>query len=220
MTRRVDASRREPEWLALGAASRMVGVDPDTLRRWADEGRVEFFLTPGGHRRFRRRSLQRIIVRSSREHSTIASLGATPQRFTDAYRRTYQADGGSFPNPFAVVREVDRETFREKGRLLLEALVRHLDDHAEAHRKVGLEEALELSRALGARLAASGMSLTESVALFVAARRPFLGELGGLARRRSLDSRQLARLLERASEALDGCLLSFIEGHRTASAPI
>jgi hypothetical protein len=64
------------------------------------------------------------------------------------------------------------------------------------------------------------MSLTESVALFVAARRPFLGELGALARRRALDSRQVARLLDHASEALDGCLLSFIEGHRTASAPV
>ena len=28
-------------WLALGAASRLVGVAPDTLRRWADSGKVE-----------------------------------------------------------------------------------------------------------------------------------------------------------------------------------
>ena len=27
-----------PELLALGPASRLVGVDPDTLRRWADAG--------------------------------------------------------------------------------------------------------------------------------------------------------------------------------------
>lgn len=219
MKRGEGSAQAKGEWLALGAASRLVGVDPDTLRRWADEGRVEVYLTPGGHRRFRRRSLQRIITRGAHARSTIASLGATPQRLTDAYRRTYQADGGSVPNPFDAVLEADRETFRQTGRLLVEALVRHLDEHGEAHRKVGLDEALGLSRSLGARLAASGMSLTESVALFVAARRPFMGELGALARRRSLDSRQVARLLDLASEALDGCLLTFIEGHRTSSLP-
>ena len=28
-------------WLPLGAASRLVGVGPDTLRRWADTGKVQ-----------------------------------------------------------------------------------------------------------------------------------------------------------------------------------
>ncbi|MHB8891062.1 MAG: helix-turn-helix domain-containing protein, partial [Candidatus Limnocylindrales bacterium] len=51
-----------PDRLPLGAASRMLGVDPDTLRRWADEGRVPAFTTPGGHRRFDRRALERMIA--------------------------------------------------------------------------------------------------------------------------------------------------------------
>ena len=46
--------RRPPDRLALGPAARLLGVDPDTLRRWADDGRVEAFTTPGGHRRFDR----------------------------------------------------------------------------------------------------------------------------------------------------------------------
>ena len=42
------------DWLTLGEASRMLGVDPDTLRRWSDGGKVDLLRTPGGHRRFRR----------------------------------------------------------------------------------------------------------------------------------------------------------------------
>ena len=35
---------RDPDdpWLPLGAASRLVGVGPDTLRRWADTGKVQW----------------------------------------------------------------------------------------------------------------------------------------------------------------------------------
>jgi hypothetical protein len=191
-----------------------VGVDPDTLRRWANEGRIEVFHTPGGHRRFERHSLERLITRGSRQRSTLASLGATPQRLTDAYRRTYLSRDGLTPNPFAAVRDEDRELFRRNGRQLVDALISYLDDREREPSSSSLETATDLSAWLGARLATSGTSLTESVALFVAARRPFLSELGTLTKRRRLDSRQVARLFDEASQALDGCLLAFIDGHR------
>ena len=218
-TRPTQPAKAGHDWLALGPASRLVGVDPDTLRRWADEGRVKVFHTPGGHRRFQRGSLQRLIVSGSRERSTLASLGATSQRFTDAYRRTYLSRDGLTPDPYSAVRDEDREMFRVKGRLLVDALVSHLGERDRKTASASLEDAEGLSRSLGSRLAVSGTSLTESVALFVAARRPFLGELGALAKRRSLDSRQVAGLFDEASQALDRCLLAFIDGHRSASTP-
>lgn len=215
MTPRQSAKpTRDEAWLALGPASRLVGVDPDTLRRWADEGRVEVYLTPGRHRRFSRRSLQRLIVRGSRDRSTLASLGATPQKISDAYRRTYVSRDGLTPNPSTVVREEDRDEFRRTGRRLVDALVEHLEQEDQGSSSHALDAATDLSRGIGARLASSGTSLTESVALFVAARRPFMAELGTLARRRKLDSREVAGLFDEASQTLDRCLLAFIDGHR------
>jgi len=63
--------------LSLGPASRLLGVDPDTLRRWADEGRIEAFTTSGGHRRFARSAVERIL--EARRHDAtvrLANLGA------------------------------------------------------------------------------------------------------------------------------------------------
>jgi hypothetical protein len=38
-SRAIAGEANDPSsWLSLGPASRFVGVDPDTLRRWADDG--------------------------------------------------------------------------------------------------------------------------------------------------------------------------------------
>lgn len=203
------------ELLALGPASRLVGVDPDTLRRWADDGRVEVSITPGGHRRFHRRSLERLLRAGTDERATLARLGGTPQRLTAAYRRTYRTTRSTAPAPVRAVPEVDRAAWRDSGRELVTALVRHLDAEDEAARAQALAEASANAEEQGARLARSGSSLTDAVSLFVAARQPFLSEIGSLGKRRAMDARQLGDLFSAASAALDHCLLRFIDGHRS-----
>jgi excisionase family DNA binding protein len=201
--------------LALGPASRLLGVDPDTLRRWADDGRVEVSVTPGGHRRFHRRSLERLLRAGPEERATLARLGGTPQRLTAAYRRTYRTARSDAPDAVRAVPVDDRAAWRETGRELVAELVRHLDAPDAEDRAAALTAASTISAALGERLARSGSSLTDAVTLFVAARGPFLAEIGTLGKRRALDSRQLADLFGAASSALDRCLLRFIDGHRS-----
>src|SRR5512135_2479394 len=89
---RATASARRTDWLSLGPAARLLGVDADTLRRWADAGRIEAFTTPGGHRRFSRRSIDRLIAaRSNASGASAVPLGATADRMAAAYRRRAQA---------------------------------------------------------------------------------------------------------------------------------
>jgi excisionase family DNA binding protein len=40
-------------WLTVGQAAKHLGVAERTLRRWATDGRIPAYSTPGGHRRFR-----------------------------------------------------------------------------------------------------------------------------------------------------------------------
>src|ERR1700739_2655622 len=61
---RDDSGRREPEWLALGQATRCLGVAQSAIRKWSDHGRVPTFYTPGGHRRYRRGDLEAFLARS------------------------------------------------------------------------------------------------------------------------------------------------------------
>jgi len=201
------------DWLSLGPAARLVGVDPDTLRRWADEGRVEAWTTPGGHRRFDRRALERLVAsRRTGTRPRLSTLGATPERLTRAYRRSYARPGGRPSGP--PVEEPEREGFRHDGRRLVGALLAYLDASGAEERTAAEDEAGRITDELARRMAESATSLTEAVALFVAARRPFLAELGAIARKRRLDSDRLSSLYEDASGLLDRLLLRLIRGHR------
>lgn len=210
-----------PDWLPLGAASRLVGVDPDTLRRWADEGRVEAFATPGGHRRFARRDLERLVAsRRTGPRGSLAGLGATRDRLSAAYRRRYGASPPGLPDPRASVPATEHEAYRDHGRRLVDALLRQLDAAAGPARERAERDALQLTTDLGERLARSGVHLDHAIALFVAARRPFLAELGAIARRRDLDSTRLTALYDAASSLLDRLLLRLVESHSaTALSP-
>lgn len=207
-----------PGWLSIGPASRLLGVDQDTLRRWADEGRIGAFTTPGGHRRFERADVDRLVASRRPGARPLASMGATPERLSKVYHRSYAATGASADQVRTAVGDADREVYRQEGRRLVSALVAHLDaDPGDVAARARSEaDAADLVDDLARRLAASGTSLTESVALFVAARRPFLAELAGLGRRRALDAARLAALYEDASGLLDRLLLRLIATHQAA----
>jgi excisionase family DNA binding protein len=204
--------------LSLGPASRLLGVDPDTLRRWADEGRIDAFTTAGGHRRFHKATVERIL--EARRHDAtirLASLGATTDRLSRAYRRGYStgAEAGEVRD---AIPETDRDAFRDGGRALVGAMLAHLDAPDDAARERAEASAIGLTDDLAHRLAAAGIPLGEAVSLFVAARRPFLTELGVIARRRSLDPDRLATIYDSSSSLLDRLLLRLVAAHQEVPA--
>jgi excisionase family DNA binding protein len=209
--------RPRPERLALGEASRLLGVDPDTLRRWADEGRVPAFTTPGGHRRFDRRALERLVEsRRTGPAGELAAFGATPDRLTAAYRRRYGESHALAPDPRTTVPDADRESFRETGRRLVDALVRHLDETGPA-RATAERDAVDLAAYLGERLAIHGVPLSDGVSMFVSARRPFLAELRVVARRRGVEAARIAEFYDISTGLLDRLLLAFVAGYELAA---
>jgi excisionase family DNA binding protein len=209
------------EWLSLGPASRLIGVDPDTLRRWADEGRLPTFTTPGGHRRFARRDLELVMLsrRQAPVRRPLTALGATAARMSRAYARSYHSPADSR----AVVGDrfdgSDRDAFRDEGRRLLSALMAYLDATTPHGRARAEADAVVAVRATATRLALGGASVGEATTTFVAARRPFFSELAALGRRRSLDVTSLTALYDEAVAILDRLLVEFLSAF-TPSRPV
>lgn len=196
------------DWLALGAAATMLGVDPDTLRRWADAGRVESFTTPGGHRRFARPALERVMAVRRAGRRSLAALGGTPERFARAYGRQYRE---ALAAPAGVTADATaREAFRTDGRRLVETLLAYLDATAAADKASLESEANRVVDATAQRLAGAGMTVVDATAAFMTARAPFLAALESLGRRRSLDAAAVVRLYAEAASVLDRLLLRFV----------
>lgn len=204
------------DWLSLGPASRLLGVDPDTLRRWADQGRVKVYATPGGHRRFSRPDIARIATSQRVVRRPLSALGATSARVNQAYVRSYRAEAG--PATIAQLEADERAEFRTDGRRLVAVLLSYLDAAEPRDREHWEAEASRLIDTTGRRLAEAGASGSEVVAVYIRARAPFLAEIASLGRRRALDATQLASLFEQAVALLDRLLLHLVAVHADTSA--
>ena len=45
-----------------GEVAQLFAVHPATVTRWAEAGRIPFFLTPGGHRRYPREAIDVLLA--------------------------------------------------------------------------------------------------------------------------------------------------------------
>jgi excisionase family DNA binding protein len=218
---------RDPDWVSLSEASRVLGVSPATLRRWSDAGRLRVFTTPGGHRRFSRAALERLLPADRSRRPSIGGGGLTPSRIARTYRRASREAAPELPWVLKLTDE-QRLLFRERGHVLAASLLQYLDATQPAAAAHHLKETSESAAEYGRVAAALGLSLSQTVEGFLRFRAPFHHELAVAARRRGFDTAETTDLLETAERAMDKLLvatmgghgLAFRRGQRTASAAL
>lgn len=209
---RFDRASPRRDWLGLGEASRLLGVAPGTLRRWSDAGRITSFITPGGHRRYRRAALERLLPSERTPRPSLARSGISTSRLIRAYRQEARSARRQLPWLTGLTDE-QREWFRSHGRALAEALILHLDAVDEAPSQQSLDDATSEAAAYGGMAAALGVSLSHAVEGFLQFRRPFLHQLGLFADRRGLDAAATTELTEAAERAMDRLLVAAMNAY-------
>jgi excisionase family DNA binding protein len=205
----------DPDWVSLSEASRLLGVSPATVRRWSDAGRLRVFTTPGGHRRFSRRTLERLLPADRSQRPSLGSAGLTATRIARTYRRARRDVSTELPWVLALT-DAQRTLFREHGQLLAAHLLQYLDAPGPEAAEDHLAEAAANAGDYGRVAAAQGLSLSQTVEGFLRFRAPFHHELAVAARRRGFDTPETTDLLEAAEGAMDQLLVATMTGHGRA----
>lgn len=192
----------------------MLGVDPDTLRRWADNGKIEVFTTPGGHRRFLRASIEGLLPRARPSRRTsLSAMGEAPDRVASEFRKRVRTEL-SDQDWRARFDERSLRWFRERGMRMSDLLLGSLDTSRRSGREQLLGQAEVLGREYGAAAKGAGLSLGEATQAFLFFRARFMAEIAQVARRRALETTQAATLFAEADSALDRIILALIAGHQ------
>ncbi|HXI80214.1 MAG TPA: helix-turn-helix domain-containing protein [Verrucomicrobiae bacterium] len=212
------STTRDPDWLGLSEASRLLGVSPATLRRWSNAGRLRVFTTPGGHRRFSRSALERLLPADRTRRPTLGSAGLTPTHIARTYRRASREATPELPWVLTLTDD-QRQLFRERGQLLAAGLLQHLDAPEPESAAHHLAEAAVSATEYGRVAAGLGLSLSQTVEGFLRFRMPFHRELAVAARRRGFDTAETTGLLEAAERAMDRLLVATMTGHGVVSDP-
>ena len=210
-----DATR---DWLTLGAASRLLGVNESTLRRWADAGAVRTFRTPGGHRRFSQADLHRLT----------AAAQARPHEFDGealGHIRSRLAGEGDGPGVWLEQMPADvRHALGALGRELVGLAESAAEPEAGASAAAAAAEA---AAALGERYAVllrrSGVRLADAISAFAFFRRGMDEAVGAFAARRRLSAAEAAGRWAHVSAVEDRLLVALTAAYegppRDAVAP-
>lgn len=207
----------EGRWLSIHDACVLLGVDPSTLRRWSDSGKVPVFRTPGGHRRYVEADLRRLIgdgprpserTRVSRQNLTDRSLSGYEDEYLRAVRerpwfRSYGTE--------------NQDEHRRLGRRLVDLAVRYAAAAPNAgDRPSLLVEGRQIGEHYGQSGAEHGLTSAETVEAFLYFRYPVFRAVTSMIEEEQLATRRAIRLFGEISQFMDQVLTATVQSHEAA----
>lgn len=204
-----DAGRSRTEWMGLGEASRVLGVNESTLRRWADAGLVRTFRTPGGHRRFAVEDLERLM----------AAEDLDPEQFDGEaveHIRSRLAREEATPSWLDAISPAARTELGELGRRAVHLVERYLDPTAEQGPLQA--EAHDVGHRYAGILQSAGVRLPDAVSAFAYFRRGMDESVRAFAESRHLSSSDAGGLWEQVSALEDDVLVALTAAYDSAPA--
>jgi excisionase family DNA binding protein len=202
-----SSSTQTDRWLELGEAAQLLGVHFTTLRRWANDGQVPCYRTPGGQRRFKESELRGFLDSLRTRDVVLPGLASLPPAYATL-------DVGVAGEPWAGKFDAaQRSALRSEGRQMMAVLMQYATRGNGG--EVFLEEGRRMAGDYGRLCRLAGLSLVETAHAFVRVRRSIMDsvyEAGSLA---GSPDAETWRLYDRMNHFLDSMLLATLEAYET-----
>ena len=201
---------KQADLISISEASHILGVNEATLRQWTDEGKLNAFVTPGGHRRYSKSDLKK-LTRSRQKVFGIKDLVVELEDTTSRHREI----GRSFINGISQNIKPDEEhqkQLADLGRRMLTLITKYIRE--TANRDDTLEMAREVGSGFGRVLAELELPLTAAVKAFLTHRDPIIQAASNLAGKREAHSGRIVEAIPLSNHFMDGTLVAMITAYQ------
>lgn len=203
----MPASTEEHEWLTLSDASKLLGVHPATLRQWSDEGKVRIFRTPGGHRRFSRSDIERML-----QVNPLRGSGLSSFVMSEVLQRTREGLPAAMQQGWATgIDDDERQRRREAGRHLIQIASQLITRDAPTPQQ--REVARRLGGEYGRMMARAGHNLPDAVMAFIFFRDSLLETVFSLPETTGLNRDETLAIVRRINDVLNDVLRAMMDAH-------
>lgn len=196
--------------ISISKASHILGVSEAALRQWTDEGKLRAFITPGGHRRYLKADLKKLMS----QHTRILGVKDLVIELEDTARLHREIGQASLENTswFNKLNQESQERLADIGRRLLNLIVKYI---AEPSKR---EETIKLVRDVGydhgKTLADLGLPLVDSVEAFILHRNPIMNATAHLVRRKEAFTGRIVEAIPLVAHVMDEALVALVAAHQ------
>ena len=196
--------------VSISVASHILGVSDVTLRQWTDEGKLQAFITPGGHRRYSRAELKKFMV----SHQKALGIKDLVAELEDTVRlhRDIARTGLNTALKYNKLSQESQEHLADLGRRFLNIIIRYLTEPSKREDTIKL--ARDAGYSHGETLAKQGLPLTDSVKAFTLHRDPIINATTHLMKKREVFNGRIVEAIPLVAHVMDEALVSLVAAHQ------
>ena len=192
--------------ISIHEASQMLGVSEVALRQWTDEGKIKAFITPGGHRRYSRSELKKLVSTQSKAlgiKDLVLKLEDSVEEHREISREAVEHNKMSGES---------HEQLAQQGRLLLTLIIKYITE--PSRRNETIEEVRAVGREHGMMLADMGLPLSDSVEAFLVHRGPIINAVTQMIKKKEGFTGRVVEAIPLCTHVMDEALVSLVVAHQ------